>query len=189
MNGISLVLTGIGLSMDAFAAAVCQGLAMPRFHWRWAGILALYFGGFQALMPLLGWALGGTFAGEIQYVDHWIAFVLLTLIGGNMFREALEDAPPPTPEIWDGRVHHGQFLLLAVATSIDALAAGVTFAFLQVAILPAVAVIGTITFCLTLLGVRAGCTYGRRYERRAQLTGGGILILLGVHILLEHLLG
>jgi len=188
---LEILLIGIGLSMDAFAVSICRGLSMPKLNWRHAAVIALYFGGFQALMPLAGWALGSAFAKSIQNVDHWIAFFLLSLIGGNMIREALKDEEPCGEdgcEVSD-RLDHRQLLLMAVATSIDALAVGVTFAFLDVSIVPAITVIGATTFVLSLLGVVVGNFFGSRYKKRAEITGGVILILLGVKILVQHLLG
>ena len=155
MGIAELFLIGVGLSMDAFAVAICQGLCMPKLHWRYAAVIALFFGGFQALMPFLGWELGSQFAGQIQSIDHWVAFVLLGLIGVNMIREALgpeEESACAVAEKLDLR----RLLVLAVATSIDALAVGVTFAFLEVRILPAVTLIGSTTFCLSLAGVVVG---------------------------------
>ena len=160
---------------------------MTRLSWRRAGVIALFFGGFRAAMPLLGWALGSRFAMYIQELDHWVAFVLLALIGGNMVREALGPEEEAETACAAGRLDLRTMALLALATSIDALAVGVTFAFLEVAILPAVSVIGVTTFCLSLAGVAVGNFFGARYKRRAELSGGVILILLGVKILLEHL--
>ena len=180
-----LLLIGVGLSMDAFAVSICQGLCMPRLNWRHAGVIALFFGGFQALMPVLGWVLGSQFAGYIQSFDHGIAFVLLGLIGFNMIREAL--SPDEEEEACAVGLDLKQLLVLAVATSIDALAVGVTFAFLDVKILPAISIIGCTTFLLSLVGVAVGNFFGARYKQRAELTGGVILILLGLKILLEHL--
>lgn len=191
MSLAELFLIGVGLSMDAFAVAVCRGLVMRKIRWGQALAVGLYFGGFQALMPLLGWLLGSAFAGYIQNVDHWVAFVLLAFIGGNMVREALggdEDEPcGPAGCPVDAPLDHRELLLMAVATSIDALAVGVTFAFLEVSIVPAVSIIGVTTFCLSVIGVAVGNFFGARYKKRAELTGGIILILLGVKILLEHL--
>jgi len=187
MGLLELLLIGVGLSMDAFAVAICQGLCMPRINWRHAGIIALFFGGFQALMPFAGWLLGSQFAGYIQSVDHWVAFALLALIGGNMVREALSGEEEEAACAVESGLDYRQLLLMAVATSIDALAVGVTFAFLEVSILPAVSIIGCTTFCLSLVGVAVGNFFGARYKRRAELFGGVILILLGGKILLEHL--
>lgn len=187
MSFLELFLIGAGLSMDAFAVAICQGLSMSRLNWRHAGVIGLFFGGFQAAMPMLGWALGSRFAVYIQELDHWVAFVLLGLIGGNMVREALGPEEEAKTACAAGRLDLRQLFLMAVATSIDALAVGVTFAFLEVLIVPAASIIGVTTFCLSLVGVAVGNFFGARYKRRAELSGGVILILLGVKILLEHL--
>ena len=179
-----LFLLAVGLSMDAFAVSVCKGLALRRIRVRDALICGAWFGGFQALMPLLGYYLGRLFAGFIASVDHWVAFVLLAIIGGNMIREALskeEDAPA------DASLGVRTMLLMAIATSIDALAVGVTFAFLNVKIVPAVSLIGATTFLLSALGVKAGAAFGAKYEKKAELLGGVVLVLLGGKILLEHL--
>ena len=188
MTFIELFLIGVGLSMDAFAAAICQGLFMTRIKWGHALTVGLYFGGFQALMPFIGWMLGSQFADRIQQYDHWIAFILLVLIGGNMIREALsgdeEDAAQAETDL---RLDHKKLFLMAIATSIDALAIGVTFAFLETAILPAIGFIGCTTFCISVAGVAVGCWFGARYKKRAEITGGAILVLLGIKILLEHL--
>ena len=188
MTFIELFLIGVGLSMDAFAAAICQGLFMTRIKWGHALTVGLYFGGFQALMPFIGWMLGSQFANRIQQYDHWIAFILLVLIGGNMIREALsgdeEDAAQAETDL---RLDHKKLFLMAIATSIDALAIGVTFAFLETAILPAIGIIGCTTFCISVAGVAVGCWFGARYKKRAEITGGAILVLLGIKILLEHL--
>ena len=188
MSFIELFLIGVGLSMDAFAVAICQGLSMTRIKWGHALTVGLYFGGFQALMPFIGWMLGSQFAGRIQQYDHWIAFILLVLIGGNMIREALsgdeEDAAQAETDL---RLDHKKLFLMAVATSIDALAVGVTFAFLETPILPAIGIIGCTTFCISVAGVAVGCWFGARYKKRAEITGGAILVLLGIKILLEHL--
>lgn len=189
MGLLELLLVGIGLSMDAFAVSICQGLCMPKFNWRHAAVIALFFGGFQALMPLAGWFLGSRFAGYIQNFDHWVAFVLLVIIGGNMLREAFgpEDDEDEAACAVDAKLDLKQLFLMAVATSIDALAVGVTFAFLEVKIVPAISIIGTTTFCLSLVGVAVGNFFGTRYKKRAEAAGGIILILLGIKILLEHL--
>lgn len=186
MSLLELFLIGVGLSMDAFAVAICQGLCMPKLNWRHASVIALFFGSFQALMPALGWGLGSRFAERIRTVDHWVAFVLLGIIGLNMIREALGPEEETACAV-EARLDLRRLLVLAVATSIDALAVGVTFAFLEVRILPAVTVIGATTFCLSLAGVAVGNYFGARYKRRAELSGGVILVALGVKILLEHL--
>jgi len=189
MSFLELFLIGVGLSMDAFAVSICRGLAMPKLNWRHAAVIGLFFGGFQALMPLAGWLLGSTFAGYIQNVDHWIAFLLLALIGGNMIREALSEKEECGDEACpaEDRMDYRQLLLMAVATSIDALAVGVTFAFLEVSILPAITVIGITTFCISVVGVIVGNFFGTRWRKKAEITGGVILILLGLKILIEHL--
>ena len=187
MGILELLLIGISLSMDAFAVAICQGLCMKKLNWRHAAVIALFFGGFQALMPLIGWVLGSQFAGYIQNIDHWVAFVLLVLIGGNMVREALSPEEEKVACAVESKLDYKQLFLMAVATSIDALAVGVTFAFLEVSIVPAISIIGCTTFCLSLVGVAMGNFFGTRYKKRAELSGGIILILLGAKILLEHL--
>lgn len=188
MGFIELFLIGVGLSMDAFAVSICQGLSMTKIKWGHALTVGLYFGGFQALMPFTGWMLGSQFAGRIQQYDHWVAFVLLLLIGGNMIREALSGEEDEAEDAAIGAgLDHKKLFLMAIATSIDALAVGVTFAFLDTAILPAIGIIGTTTFFISVAGVVVGCWFGARYKKRAEITGGVILVLLGVKILLEHL--
>lgn len=185
MGFFELFLIGIGLSMDAFAVALCKGLGMERINKRDALLLALFFGGFQALMPLMGYLLGSRFASYIERWDHWIAFVLLAFIGSSMIRESREQEEEEIEH--GGSIRYRELFTLAVATSIDALAVGVSFAFLGVHIAPAVTLIGCTTFVLTLVGVWVGNLFGSRYKSRAELTGGIILILIGVKILLEHL--
>lgn len=188
MGFLELFLIGVGLSMDAFAVAICQGLSMTKIKWGHALTVGLYFGGFQALMPLLGWVLGSQLSGYIQQYDHWVAFILLLLIGGNMIREALSGEEDEAEDAAvGGGLDHKKLFLMAVATSIDALAVGVTFAFLETPILPAVSLIGVTTFCISVAGVAVGCWFGARYKQRAEITGGVILVLLGTKILLEHL--
>ena len=188
MGFIELLLIGVGLSMDAFAVSICQGISMTYIKWGHALTVGLYFGGFQALMPFTGWMLGSQFAGRIQQYDHWVAFVLLVLIGGNMIREALSGEEDEAEDAAIGAgLDHKKLFLMAIATSIDALAVGVTFAFLDTAILPAIGIIGTTTFFISVAGVAVGCWFGARYKKRAEITGGVILVLLGVKILLEHL--
>ena len=177
-----LFVIAVGLSMDAFAVSVCKGLSVPALRPSHSLICGAYFGGFQALMPLIGWLLGVRFQGLIASVDHWIAFALLGIIGVNMIREAREE-----DECLDASFTFRAMLPLAVATSIDALAVGVTFAFLRVDILPAVLFIGVITFALSAVGVRIGAAFGARFKGGAELAGGVILILMGTRILLEHL--
>ena len=185
MTFFELFLIGIGLSMDAFAVSICKGLSMQKIDKTYTLCIGLFFGGFQALMPLAGYLLGSQFSGYIERYDHWIAFVLLALIGFSMIRESRgEDSEEEKPH---AGVNLKELLLLAVATSIDALAVGVTFAFLNVSIAPAVTVIGCTTFVISIAGVCVGNVFGARYKSRAELTGGVILILIGLKILLEHL--
>ncbi len=186
MGITEIILIALGLSMDAFAVAMCKGLGMARLNRRSALVIALFFGGFQAAMPLLGWLLGKQFEAYITAVDHWIAFALLALIGGKMIFDALRGGESQAGAATD-RLDYRELLLMAVATSIDALAVGVTFAFLQVAILRAISLIGAITFALSYLGVVVGFHFGARFEKKAQLAGGATLILIGLKILLEHL--
>lgn len=183
MTLFELFILAVGLSMDAFAVAVCKGLAIGNIRWRHVVTVGLWFGGFQALMPLVGYLLGSRFAEYIAAVDHWIAMILLTLIGANMIRESLDK----DPEHVNPSLGFQTMFIMAVATSIDALAVGVTFAFLEVRILPAICFIGVITFLLSALGVKIGSIFGTKYKSRAELIGGVILILLGLKILLEHL--
>ena len=182
MHLSELLLIAVGLSMDAFAVSVCKGLSVRRLSVRHALLAGLYFGGFQFLMPVLGWLLGYRFEALIASVDHWIAFVLLGLIGANMIRESFSDA-----EKLDDDFGVPTMLLLAIATSIDALAVGVTFAFLAVRILPAAGLIGVTTFGLSALGIAIGHAFGTRCKAGAERLGGIILILMGLEILLEHL--
>ncbi len=185
MGLAELFLLAVGLSMDAFAVSVCKGLAMERCSLRKAAVCGVWFGGFQALMPAVGFFLGFRFREYITAVDHWIAFGLLLLIGGNMVRDAV---CKDEEEAADGSLDMKTMLLLAIATSIDALAVGVTFAFLpDTNIWAAVLLIGTVTFFLSAIGVKVGNVFGSKYESRAELMGGVILILLGTKILLEHL--
>lgn len=183
MDLIELFLIAVGLSMDAFAVSVCKGLAMPKCTFKKAAIVGLWFGGFQALMPAIGYVLGAQFQEAIASIDHWIAFVLLALIGGNMIHEALDN----DEEEADASLDVKTMFLLAVATSIDALAIGITFAFLKVNIIPAVCFIGIVTFIISFAGVKIGNVFGARYKNKAEIVGGVILILLGLKILLEHL--
>jgi putative Mn2+ efflux pump MntP len=184
MGLLELTLLAVGLSMDAFAVALCKGLCMQRLNKRRAVLIASFFGGFQALMPVIGWFLGSQFEHYITSFDHWIAFVLLVLIGISMLRESFskeeEEDCPVKQDIKD-------LLLLAIATSIDALAVGITFAFLKVNILPAVLLIGCTTFVLSYIGVWAGSRFGLKYQKKAQIAGGAVLILMGLKILLDHL--
>lgn len=182
MGLAELFLIAVGLSMDAFAVSICKGLSMPKMKWKNAVLAGLYFGGFQALMPLAGYFLGSQFKEAIVNVDHWIAFVLLLVIGVNMIREANQE-----DEELDDSFDMKTMLLLAVATSIDALAVGVTFAFLRVHIVPAVLFIGIVTFCFSAAGIKIGNVFGAKFRSKAEIAGGVILILIGAKILLEHL--
>ena len=183
MGLIELFLIAVGLSMDAFAVSVCKGLAMPKCTFKKAAMVGLWFGGFQALMPAIGYILGAQFQEAIASIDHWIAFVLLALIGGNMIHEALDN----DEEEADASLDVKPMFLIAVATSIDALAIGITCAFLKVNIIPAVWFIGIVTFIISFAGVKIGNVFGARYKNKAEIVGGVILILLGLKILLEHL--
>ena len=183
MTFFELFLIGIGLSMDAFAVSICKGLSMQKIDKKYTLCIGLFFGGFQALMPFLGYLLGITFSSLITSIDHWIAFVLLAFIGFNMIREARSDEENESNDRFDFKT----MLPLAVATSIDALAVGVTFAFLRVNIVPAVSFIGCITFLLSAIGLKAGNIIGAKNRSRAEFAGGLVLILMGIKILLEHL--
>lgn len=184
MSTWELFIIAVGLSMDAFAVSICKGLSVQKVSLRHAACAGLWFGGFQALMPFLGWLLGVQFQAIIERFDHWIAFVLLVALGINMIHEARADEEE---ECSNSSFAWRVMLPLAVATSIDALAVGVTFAFLRVDILPAVLFIGVVTFLFSAIGVRLGSVFGSRYETIAQIFGGIILILMGCKILLEHL--
>lgn len=183
MSLLTLFITAVGLSMDAFAVAICKGLAMKKLSWKKALIIGLWFGGFQALMPTAGYLLGTRFESYVTAIDHWIAFVLLVLIGANMVKESFSKEEESSNDSVDFKT----MFLLAIATSIDALAVGVTYAFLQVRIVPAVSFIGIITFTLSIIGVKIGNVFGLKYKTKAELTGGIILIVMGIKILLEHL--
>lgn len=182
MSILELFLIAVGLSMDAFAVAICKGLSLKRMNYKIAFITAAFFGGFQALMPLLGFLLGTQFAEYITSFDHWIAFVLLSIIGINMIKES-----SCRVEAAGDCFNLKNMLVLSLSTSIDALAIGVTFSFLRVNIIPAVSLIGTTTFVFSFLGVMLGNVFGARFKSKAEFTGGIILIGMGLKILLEHL--
>lgn len=184
---IELLLMGVGLAMDAFAVSVCKGLGMSKVNKKQAVTIGLFFGGFQALMPLIGWVLGKQFEKYITSVDHWIAFILLGFIGGKMIVEALRPEPEETVEKLDEPLDLKEMFVLAVATSIDALAVGITFAFLGTPIVEAITIIGVTTFVISIIGVYIGNFFGSKYKNRAEFVGGLILVLLGLKILLEHL--
>lgn len=187
MTLVEIFLVGVGLSMDAFAVAICKGLAMPRVNRKQTLLIGLYFGVFQAVMPLTGWLLGSQFARRVTKMAPWIAFVLLAWIGGSMIRESLskkEEEEKAEPV----ELRHRELLMLAIATSIDALAVGVSFSMVEltVPIYAAAALIGCATFAISVAGVFVGNLFGARYKNRAEFVGGAILILIGLKILLEH---
>lgn len=185
---ITLLLMGIGLAMDAFAVSICKGLAMRKVNKKQCFVIALFFGGFQALMPAIGWLLGSRFEQYIVNVDHWIAFILLGWIGGKMIWDAVrEEEAPDVVEQMDAPLDIKELLVMALATSIDALAVGITFAFLGTPILEASLIIGVTTFVICVIGVYVGNFFGSKYKRKASIAGGIILVLLGIKILLEHL--
>ena len=183
MTIAELFIIAVGLSMDACAVAICKGLSVKKATLKQALIVGAYFGGFQGLMPAIGYVLGSQFQTLIVSIDHWIAFVLLGLIGGNMIRESRESSC----DVMDNSFTFKAMLPLAVATSIDALAMGVTFAFLQVNIVAAVLFIGAITFTLSAIGTKVGNVFGAKFKSKAELLGGVVLVLMGTKILLEHL--
>ena len=183
MSYIELFILAVGLSMDAFAVSICKGLSVNRRRPRHALIAGAYFGGFQALMPLIGWLLGRQFESLIKSVDHWVAFALLALIGANMIREAVKNEEENLNDSFSPRT----MFPLAVATSIDALAVGVTFAFLDVAVVPAVSFIGVTTFLFSAAGLKIGRLFGAKYKSRAELAGGIVLVCIGLKILIEHI--
>lgn len=187
---IELFLMGVGLSMDAFAVSICKGLGMRKVNKKQALVIGLFFGGFQALMPLIGWLLGSQFEKYITSIDHWIAFILLGVIGGKMIIESIKpDQEEDEDEVkeLDAPLDLKEMFVLAVATSIDALAVGITFAFLDYPIVEAITIIGITTFCISIGGVYVGNFFGNKYEKKAEFAGGLILVLLGVRILLTHL--
>lgn len=175
-----LFILAVGLSMDAFAVSICKGLSLGKIKVKHMYITGLWFGGFQALMPLIGYFLGSFFADKITKYDHWIAFVLLVIIGANMVKEAFVEE-----EKVDASLKFMDMLILAVATSVDALAVGVTFAFMQVSIIPAVSFIGVVTFVCSAAGIKIGSIFGTKYQSKAELFGGLVLIGIGIKILLE----
>ena len=185
MGIVEVILVSIGLSADAFAAALCQGLCIPKFKLRFSLGVAFLFGLFQAVMPLIGWVLGSGFRKYIVHIDHWVAFALLSLLGLKMFAEAQKAAPseaacPVRPSI-------GQIFALAFATSVDALAAGIGFSVIEIDLFAVITSIGLITFALSFLGVFIGCRFGNRLKTKAEIAGGAILIIIGIKILLDHL--
>lgn len=186
MGIAELFLIAVGLAMDAFAVSVCKGLNMKKTNYRHALIIGLFFGGFQALMPLIGWALGSQFEKFIKPVDHWIAFVLLLFIGGKMIYEALTENES-SPEGKSEKLNLKELTVLAIATSIDALAVGITLAFYKAEIFSSVTIIGIVTFALSFIGVSIGNKLGTKFKNKAEIAGGIILIIIGLKILLEDL--
>ena len=184
MGFVELFLIAVGLSMDAFAVSVCKGLGMRRLNMGQAAVIALFFGGFQALMPLIGWFVGAQFSRFVTAYAPWIAFALLAFVGGKMLWDAFHGEDE---EEGPFKLELGELLMLAIATSIDALAVGVSFAFLQVDIVPSVAIIGVTTFALSLVGVVVGHQFGSRWEKPATIVGGVVLVCIGVKVLLEGL--
>lgn len=183
MGILELILIAIGLGMDAFAVSICKGISMPKMNWKKAIIIGLYFGIFQAVMPVIGYTLGKAFENLVTSIDHWIAFGLLLIIGIKMLIDAFKDDNVSVNDSVNWKV----MIILAIATSIDALAVGITFAFLQVNLLLAVLIIGIITFILCVIGTKIGNNFGNKFENKAEILGGIVLILIGVKILLEHL--
>lgn len=185
MSTIEIILVGVSLAMDAFAVSTCKGLSMPKINYKHALIIALFFGVFQAVMPLIGWLLGSAFEKYITTFDHWIAFGLLLILGIKALVDAIRDKDDDKNEEY--KLDFKELTVLAIATSIDALAVGVTFAFLQVSLALSVSLIGVITFVLCLIGVMIGNKFGSKWKKPASIAGGVVLILMGVKILLEHL--
>ena len=184
---LELLLMGVGLAMDAFAVSICKGLGMTKVNKKQAVIIGMFFGGFQALMPLLGWMLGCRFEQYITSIDHWVAFALLGFIGGKMIVEAFGSKEEECIEAYDVPLKCKELFILAIATSIDALAVGITFAFLKYPIVEAISIIGVVTFIISIGGVYVGNFFGSKYKSKAELAGGLILVVLGIRILLAHL--
>jgi putative Mn2+ efflux pump MntP len=192
MSLLELFIIAVGLSMDAFAVAICKGLSMKKISLKKAGIVGLYFGAFQGGMPLIGYFLGVQFQDKITSIDHWIAFILLGIIGINMIKESRNSSCEVAIDTVgtvnaDNSLSFKNMSILAIATSIDALAVGITFAFLNVDITPAVSFIGIVTFTLSMIGVMIGNVFGEKFKSRAEFAGGFILVLMGTKILLEHI--
>lgn len=183
MEIVEIFLISVGLAMDAFAVAICKGLAMKKREWKKSIIIGIYFGTAQALMPIIGYLLGNSFEDMVIKIDHWIAFALLSFIGINMIKEAFS----LEKEKMNDSIEITNMMILSIATSIDAMAVGITFAFLNVNIITSAISIGIITFILSFIGVNIGNKFGDKYEKKAEFIGGAILILMGTKILLEHL--
>ena len=185
---VEFLLLGVGLAMDAFAVSICKGLAMRKVNKKQAVVIALFFGGFQAIMPIVGWFLCKGFQNYIEAFDHWIAFALLAFIGVKMIIETLREKEDDVViEEMDPPLDMKEMLMLAIATSIDALAVGISLAALDRPIVESAAIIGVVTFVISIIGVYIGKFFGNRYKKRAELTGGIILVLIGVKILCEHM--
>ena len=184
MGLFEIIFIGIGLAMDAFAVSVCKGLSLKKVSLKRSCTIAGYFGAFQAIMPTLGFMFGGAFQGLIINYDHWVAFILLAIIGIKMIKDAIADL---NDDEKNDDISVKTMLILAIATSIDALAVGVTFSVFKIDILKAVSIIGIVTFVLSLIGVKIGKRFGDKLERKAEVFGGIILIIIGVKILIEHL--
>ena len=183
MSALELLIMSFGLSMDSFAVSLCKGLAMKKFKFKKALVIAAYFLGFHCVMIIFGYYLGSTFERFINDVDHWIAFFLLLMIGGSMIKEAISG----DKNSYTNSFNFKTMAPLAIATSVDALAVGISFSFLKVNLLVAVPIIGIVVFAMAVLGVKLGNIYGDKYENKAKIVGGVILILIGIKILLEHL--
>lgn len=185
---VEFLLLGVGLAMDAFAVSICKGLAMRKVNKKQAVVIALFFGGFQAIMPIVGWFLCKGFQNYIEAFDHWIAFALLAFIGMKMIIETLsEKEEDVVVEKMDPPLEMKEMLMLAIATSIDALAVGISLAALDRPIVESATIIGVVTFIISIVGVYIGNFFGNRYKKRAELAGGIILVLIGVKILCEHM--
>lgn len=183
MGIIEIIVISFGLSVDSFTVAICKGLSMNKMNYKTSIIIGLYFGIFQAIMPLIGYTLGSMFASTISSVDHWVAFVLLLIIGCSMIKETFSNEE----EVSNGDISFKTMCLLGIATSIDALAVGITFSLFKVNILLSISLIGIIAFAMSVLGVKIGNKFGNKYEKSSKVFGGILLIILGTKILLEHL--
>ncbi len=182
MGSTEIILIGIGLAMDAFAVSICKGLSMKKINWKKAIIIALYFGIFQAIMPSIGYCFGTTCQGFVTKIDHWVAFALLSFIGANMIKESFSEQK----ENCNDKIDFKTMTVLALATSIDALTVGISFAFLKVNLLLAMCIIGIITFIISIIGVKIGNKFGKKYENKAEFVGGLILICIGIKMLIKH---
>lgn len=182
MGITEIILIGIGLAMDAFAVSICKGLSMKKINWKKTIIIAIYFGAFQAIMPSLGYCFGTTCQTFVNKLDHWVAFILLTIIGANMIKESFSKES----ENFNDKIDFKTMSILALATSIDALTVGISFAFLKINLLLAVSIIGVVTFAISIIGVKIGNKFGKKYENKAEFAGGLILIFIGIKMLIEH---